>query len=498
MKSLLKYQGPALDYTQRIQNPLVAMEMRLGKAVVSIKACNLWKAKRILVIAPAGVLGSWMEELNDEGLSERTIYRGPGKEVVPVDSLFPKMGPTWELVNYERVLADFNAWSPEDFGAWQDSFDVVILDEITKIKNPSSKISKLLCASFRHAKHRMGLSGLPDPEGPQDFFQIFKFLNGSFMGHKNFWAWQLDYFTKMAYDWFPKPGTREAIKRMARALSFILDRHEAKVGGKKVFQIVRVAPNAEQIRLAETVRRDFEFGPNHETTKYITVVECWLGRIAGGHGAGWEMISDAKPRALVSLLQKALKGKQVVVFFRYNHEIHTVWKYLKAAKIPTTWITGETDVKDRDARRLAFRDGKYRVALLQIKCCKYGLNFATASAAIYYSNSCSLEERKQSEDRIITPLNRDPKLIIDLVTAGTVDEDIVELLRAKYSDAKFFLSDLLSRLKARLRQLAPATFVVYRRKTPKGATFIVYRKPGPGAEHRPSHLGRREARTRSG
>lgn len=79
----------------------------------------------------------------------------------------------------------------------------------------------------------------------------------------------------------------------------------------------------------------------------------------------------------------------------------------------------------------SFQRGKFRVICAQIKCADRGVNFSRASAAIYYSNSPSLEERMQTEDRILKVGEKESLLYIDLVARGTVDEDLSSSLREK-------------------------------------------------------------------
>jgi SNF2 family DNA or RNA helicase len=79
-----------------------------------------------------------------------------------------------------------------------------------------------------------------------------------------------------------------------------------------------------------------------------------------------------------------------------------------------------------------------------------GLDFSAASTAIYYSNSLNPEDRLQSEDRIVHPAKREPLLYIDLLTRGSVDEDIHLALQDKGAESKFFLSRVLRNFKERV------------------------------------------------
>jgi SNF2 family DNA or RNA helicase len=61
----------------------------------------------------------------------------------------------------------------------------------------------------------------------------------------------------------------------------------------------------------------------------------------------------------------------------------------------------------------------------------YGITLTAANTVVYYSNSYSLEQRLQSEDRAHRIGQKNPVLYVDLVTPGTVDIKIVLALAKK-------------------------------------------------------------------
>lgn len=73
-----------------------------------------------------------------------------------------------------------------------------------------------------------------------------------------------------------------------------------------------------------------------------------------------------------------------------------------------------------------------------------GLNLQAAHTAIFFSNDYKLEGREQAEDRVHRfGSDMHNKInIIDLVTAGTVDEDILEALMSKRSVVEVFMEHL--------------------------------------------------------
>jgi SNF2 family DNA or RNA helicase len=103
---------------------------------------------------------------------------------------------------------------------------------------------------------------------------------------------------------------------------------------------------------------------------------------------------------------------------------------------------GATESDDRAKNVFAFQnnpDIKYFVAN---KTASTGLTLTSASSVIYYSNSYSLEDRLQSEDRAMRIGQKNNVVYRDLVARNTVDEKIIKALRNKQNIADIILKDI--------------------------------------------------------
>jgi SNF2 family DNA or RNA helicase len=423
--------------------------MRLGKTRVAVAWINAHKAEKILVVAPLTVLSSWKEELH---LLEEPVPQNLHTHPAPAQA-------KWFLINYEALRANHTLLNLD--------WDAVILDESTRIKNPKAQITRVLnggTANIRGEKSnrfagctaplRAILSGLPAPEGPLDYFEQFRFLFGGFCACRNYWSFRDNFFQCDAggWDWYPKPGARDVIKKELHERAYILSRKEAGIGERKVYETRTVGMGATLRRTYRKAEKEFALehpvlGVERETN-WPMVMNIWLGRMAGGF-IDEQQVDDNKLNELTSLLEGELKEEKVIVWCRFNAEIAAIEQRLRKLKILCASIIGATPLAERDDHRHALQDGNIQVLICQIKCARYGIDLSVADTAIYYSNSYSLEERAQSEDRIVHPLKQTPLLLVDLVTEDTVDEDVVKALRSKHRDAKFFLSELAENFRRR-------------------------------------------------
>lgn len=449
----MPHQLEAVEYAKNRKNIALFMEMRLGKTWSLILAVQQWcdmgeVLNHNLVVAPVSVLRSWQQELNI--CDEQSFLLSSMSKQDRVDWLRYALSlnhRVWVLASYETLLG-----TPE---LLEDVWDTVSLDESTKIKNPKAQITKLCTKHFRKAKHRAILTGLPTPENILDYFEQFRFLSGSFMDCDNYWQFRAKNFLPTPQkSWVPKLGVRPLMKARAHLRSFTRTRNECNIGSKKIFTTRTVPMNAQQKRLTDEMYSTFGFttaSGGEKETEYAMVVFSWLSSVAGGHypkegGEPGECISDAKFKEIHRMIEGELKGEPLVIWFNYNTELYNFHDFLKEKGIVSRTITGEDSPQKRHENRIAFNNGEFDYLLCQEACGKYGLDCSRADVAIYYSNSMSCEKRAQSEDRIVHPTKKRPLLYIDLVTEGSIDEDIVPRIQQKTLDARWVMSRVGERL----------------------------------------------------
>lgn len=433
------FQSKAIERVRNNRAVALYMEMRLGKTLCTIR--GLKKCVRVLVIAPMAGLWAWKRELGLEGLGSHVqALLGPKTARTALLQRLKR----WNLVNYEGIRA-----IPEIL---EEKWDAVVLDECRRIANPKAQITKLLLKWSRRFPNarKIILSGNPAPESPLEYFEQMRFLFGSFLHCANYWQFRSYYFREMfPHEWVPKPGAIQTIKGAIHEKSFILTRAQAGIRNTKVYEVRTVKLKPDTRRAYETVRREFLLsfrGRGIAETKWVPVQYLWLQQLASGF-AGTKCVDKSKFRELLNLLTGELKDEQVVVWFRFNSGIGICRYMLERLGITNGVLQGSVSNEDRERAIDLFRDGTLRVLLAQVKVAREAIDLSNSSTSIYFSNSHSFDDRSQSEDRILNPAKKEPLLYLDLVSENTVDEDIVELLKEKKMNSRFFLRELLSKLK---------------------------------------------------
>lgn len=412
------------------------MEMRLGKTLLCIRWVlhrlrqrGLAPGKaRVLVVAPSTPLGSWMFELGEEGIPFG-VARGTARQ--------REKGVAaggWTLTTYESV------WRTPAIKnvAW----DAVVLDESTAIKSPRAKVTRWVLKNLTTSPIRAILTGEIQPQSQMEVWPQMAFVSGgSFMGFNNYWKFEQAASYAIGYERIIKQDWRQRIKRETHKAAYVLTREQAGLGNVKVRETRSREMDPAARALYREVMRTWTV-PGLET-KHAVVTATWLRRIVGGH-CPTHSLPCWKYDEVLSLLKGELANEQVVVWFAFNRELARMWRLLKGADISTSWVAGEVDLDERRRRVALFQSGKRRVMLAQIRCARMGVDMSAADTEIYFSNSWSFEDRRQSEDRIEHPKKKATLLVLDLVTKNTVDEDVVEAMQDRRVDSEWFTRKVMA------------------------------------------------------
>lgn len=181
------FQVMGISYLHDIRCGLLADEMGLGKTPQAIGASHrLWKegkSSKALVICPSSLKYQWAQEIEKFTDYKSIVIDGSPKEREEQIRQWQKDSDLYfAITNYELVRNDIDALE-------RLKKDIIIVDEVHRIKNWASKTS--IAMKRLDAPYKFGLTGTPVQNRPEELYNIMDFLNPTILG--NFWAFRNRY-----------------------------------------------------------------------------------------------------------------------------------------------------------------------------------------------------------------------------------------------------------------------------------------------------------------
>ena len=425
------------------------MEMGTGKTLTTIAvAGKLYLSRKItkmLIVAPLSILGVWQEEFQKfaDFPYSLAVLNGTGSRKSENLRQIPTNGLQVAVINYE------SAWRLEDdLAAW--GADLIVCDEGHKIKTHNIAASKCMHRLGAKARYRMLLTGTIITNKAIDVFSPYKFLNPSVFGN-SFYSFRNRYFDLTGYGLHVpvlKKNMTEELMRRIHSIAFRATKAEC-LDLPETTEIVRTVELESQAQgmYRELVRdsfislKDGEVSAANVLTRLLRLSQLTGGFLREDDSERPIQVSDAKLAALADIVDSAAQdGKKLVIIARFLPEIDAIRRMLEKKCINYSVISGE--IKDRDDQVRRFQtDPDVTVFVGQIATAGLGITLTTADTMVFYSLDYSMSNFEQAKARIHRVGQRNPCTYLYLVSAGTVDEKVLQALRDKADLARVLIDE---------------------------------------------------------
>ncbi|MBO8189606.1 DEAD/DEAH box helicase [Streptomyces spirodelae] len=436
--TLRDYQLRGLDWLHRMTSlglgACLADDMGLGKTITVI-ALHLRRQQSeetsgpSLVVCPASLMGNWQREIERfaPGTPVRR-YHGPGR---CLDGLRPG---EFVLTTYGTMRLDADRLAPGEGEAW----GIVVADEGQHVKNPFAATAKAL--RTLSARARVALTGTPVENNLSELWAVLDWTTPGLLG-------RLGTFRSRYAD-AAEGGDPVAAERLARLVRpFLLRRHKTDPGiapelPPKTETDRAVALTTEQAGLYEAVVREsleaLRGTDGIERRGLVVKLLTSLKQICN-HPAQFLKEDDGalpgrsgKLELLDELLDTLLAEEaSVLVFTQYVQMARLLERHLAARGVASQCLHGGTPVARREEMVRRFQEGVAPVFLLSLKAAGTGLNLTRASHVIHYDRWWNPAVEAQATDRAYRIGQTQPVQVHRLITEGTIEDRIAEMLRRK-------------------------------------------------------------------
>lgn len=409
-----------------------------GKSISSIWAADFLLdegvARKVLIIAPLSTLKVvWGRELKHH-LPHRSFVVCTGDKKKRID-LINQPGVQYVIINHDGFT---------NMASELNDFDVVIYDEATALKSPSSQRYKIFAKWM--AKHQPWLwllTGTPISQTPADAWTLARLVDApncpkSFTSFKDLVMQKVTTFR-----WIPRPDALETCRRVLQpSIRFSLD--ECKdlpqtnfVGRKTTLTKQQEKAFKEMKDQAVTV-----FSGGEVTAANTAVMLSKLLQISCGvvYGEDATLVIDSSDRynTLTELLTEI--GDKAIIFVPLKGVQVNLQQKLTADGFDVAMVNGDTSKKDRDQ---IFNDFQHtdrpQILLAHPKVAAHGLTLTRAKDIIWFAPIYSLEMYEQANARI-RRLTTTGKTSVWHIWATGFEAELYRRLRAKKNTLAEFLN----------------------------------------------------------
>ncbi|MER7205218.1 DEAD/DEAH box helicase, partial [Streptomyces sp. NPDC000188] len=408
----------------------LADDMGLGKTVTLI-ALHLRrnKAAPTLVVCPASLLGNWQREIS------RFAPGVPVRRFHGTDRTLDGLAGGFVLTTYGTLRTRAAELAGHTWG-------MVVADEAQHIKNPFSATAKALRSIPSPA--RIALTGTPVENNLSELWALLDWTTPGLLG-------PLKSFRARHARAVETGEDAEAVERLARLVRpFLLRRKKSDPG-----IVPELPPKTESDHPAPLTREQASL---YEAVVRETMAEIEAAEGIARRGLIMKLLTSLKqicnhpaqflketegPRARLTgrsgklaLLDELLdtilaEDGSVLVFTQYVSMARLLATHLAARAIPSQLLHGGTPVAERERMVDRFQSGEVPVFLLSLKAAGTGLNLTRAGHVVHFDRWWNPAVEEQATDRAYRIGQTQPVQVHRLITEGTVEDRIAEMLAAK-------------------------------------------------------------------
>lgn len=438
---LHKYQDKAISFIKDKKKVALLLDMGLGKSISALTAIvdlvDSMSVNKVLVIAPLRVANTtWHTEAkNWEHTRELNINICTGSEKNRRAQLH-KTADVY-VINRENVEWLVNLYGKK----WP--FDMVIVDESSSFKSPSSNRFKALRKTVSYTEYCVLLTGTPTPNGLLDLWsQVYLLDTGTRLG-RSMTAYKQRFFETdfMGYKFTPRVDAKEQIYDLLDDISLSMKASDYLELPDRIDTILPVQLPAKCKKQYEELEKEFIVSLDDDTdieaqtaaTLANKLLQFCNGAIYTDDCGNWEEIHKIKLETLADIVEDN-PSENILVAYNYKTDLERLIK-----KFPKATVM--------DKQGLAvdkWNQNKIPMLLAHPASAGHGLNLQKGgSLIVWFGLNWSLELYQQFNARLHRQGQEKPVRVVHIVVQDCMDERVLSAL----SDKDLIQEDLLKALR---------------------------------------------------
>jgi len=409
----------------------MADDMGLGKTIQVISLILKLKEEHklknpVLVVCPTTLLGNWMKELEIFAPSlKASIYHGLDRKLnTNVDII---------MTTYAIMRIDVEEMKKQTWG-------MIIVDEAQNIKNPDT--AQTLAIKALKSDIKIAMTGTPVENRLTELWSIFDFINRGYLG---------------------------SLKEFQKSYAIPIERFKEKTRATKlklsvspfVLRRLKTDKNVISDLPDKMVMNDYCYLEKAQAILYEKTLEEMMTKISGYTGVSrrgniFKLITalkqicnhpyqflktggttkelSGKAEKCISIIQNIIENKEKTLIFTQYKEMGDILTKIISEECSTepSFFHGSLTIPQRENLIEDFQNNEERkVMILSLKAGGTGLNLTSATNVIHYDLWWNPAVEDQATDRTYR-IGQDKNVMVHrLITLGTFEEKIDEMLKTK-------------------------------------------------------------------
>mgnify|MGYP005810022615 FL=1 len=433
---LWKHQPRMLNFALEKRNVMFAAWMGSGKSLATLAVITARQHKRILIVCPLPVVGSWENQLVEHAdfpyvfarLDKGAIANRLSHARLALHNAAILGCPYLAAINYESV------WR-EPFASWvlQAGLDLIVCDESHRMKKNGGRMGMYGMRLGRIAPYRLALTGTPFAHSPMSIFSQFRFVEPSVFGTR-YVPFRDRYAIMGGYQGRQIIGYQnmEDLKEKFHSRAIVISREESLPDLPPQTFMERTTTFSPKIeRLYRSLHREFyaqvangEVTAGNALVKLLRLQQLTSGHVTLDDGTS-KWVSDHKKDLLRDTLEDL--DEPVVVFARFTRDLDIVREVTEY--LGRTY--GEVSGRRKDLTDAAKMPLEVNILGVNIQAGGVGIDLNRAATSIWYSTGFSLADYEQALARLHRPGQTRHVTHIHLITENSVDRTVRRALAAR-------------------------------------------------------------------
>lgn len=416
---------------------VLADDMGLGKTIQTISMLqqiyNENKNFFGIVIVPTSLLYNWKEEVLRYSNISPILIEG---QATKRREIIKKTNKGLFITTYQSLRNDIDHYRNK-------KFNLAILDEAQNIKTYTSQIKKSVMKI--NSEVNFALTGTPIENNIFELWSIFDFVLPGYLG-------SLNQFKKKYKELIHDTDINKLQKLKDIISPFILRRTKKEVLKElpdKIETNVVVYLSSQQKQLymsyvAEAKKQIKKMNRNENNRIKILSILTKLRQICNSPSLFQKGYKGeiAKIEVLKDLLPEIVENNhRFLIFSQFVGTLQEIKLELEKQNIEFFYIDGKVKSSERVEICNRFNKGERQVVLISLKAGGTGLNLVGADVVIHYDPWWNVAFENQASDRAYRIGQKNSVQIVKLITAGTIEEKIIEIQERKSRLSNNLLSD---------------------------------------------------------